>query len=89
MTSTTDATDSKISALVLVPFTDPEAARAWAAEHAPSALPPIVTAGTESVWVDPATGEPGYEVTFAGGWRAKYAGSGEVTIGIGTKTVAA
>jgi hypothetical protein len=47
--------------------------------------PMIVTEGSEETWVDPATGESGCEVTFAGGWRAKVAGSGQVTIGKGAR----
>lgn len=80
---------SPVSAFVLVPFPDVASARAWAADlDVPIADPPIVTEGTESAWVDPHTGEPGYEVTFAGGWRAKVAGSGTVTIGMGDRRVA-
>lgn len=84
--------DSQIGAFVLVPFSDPTQARAWVAElneqRDPADPPIIVTEGSEDAWVDPRTGEPGYEVTFAGGWRAKVAGGGQVTIGIGDRRVA-
>lgn len=91
MTSTTDQ-NSPVSAFVLVPFRDACEARSWAAEQSDKrslADPPmIVTEGAEHAWIDPNTGEPGYEVTFAGGWRAKVAGGGSVTIGIGDRRVA-
>jgi hypothetical protein len=83
----TAPTESSLGAFVLVPFESQAEAAAWAAvmssERAEAEPPILVTEGTEDHWVDPATGEVGYEVTFAGGWRAKVAGSGQVTIGKG------
>lgn len=69
-------------ALVVVPFGSRAAAEAWAAQFATS-IAPVVTEGEEKVWHDPDTGDERHELIFSGGWRAKFAGSGEVVIARG------
>lgn len=63
-------------ALVIVPFPTTDEAHEWAnkvsAEY-PLEPPLLVTAGAETVVLDPESGESRYELMFAGGWRAKVA----------------
>lgn len=67
---------------MVVPFESRDEAEAYASAIA-SAAEPIVTDGTEQVWHDPDTGDQRVELCLAGGWRAKFAGSGEVVIARG------
>jgi hypothetical protein len=85
-TSTVAAGDT--GAFVLVPFPGTVEASVWAtvlsADRDDGDPPIIVIEGSEDHWTDPETGEPGYEVTFAG-WRAKVAITDQVTIGKGAR----
>lgn len=61
-------------ALVIVPFPTTDEANVWAdkvSTEYPLDPPLLVTAGGETVVVDPRSGHSSYELTFAGGWRAK------------------
>lgn len=74
---------NEAQALVVVPFHDESAAHAWANEITlsfPEHLKPIVTTGSESVLVDSARGRVTEELVLTTGWRAIYAGDGQVVV---------
>lgn len=84
MTIDAEGPTTGCEALVVVPFGSRAAAEAWAAQFTDS-VAPVVTEGAETVWHDPDTGEKRHELVFSGGWRAKFAGSGQVIIARGGK----
>lgn len=73
-------------ALVVVPFSSKREAELFAAQFAGS-IPPLITEGTEEISQDPVTGERRSELCFTGGWRAKFAGGGEVVIARGDRRI--
>lgn len=74
--------DSSSRAFAIVPFSSIEDAEHWVSQLQvfEESGPVLVTAGAEREWVDPSRGVAGTELTFEGGWRAKFAGSGTVVL---------